>query len=81
MFNAIRTMLTASDNKSHVAIKWGIVGGSVAMIALQGYAICKGQSFSPESFGIGLGVLLGGGGAGVGLSAKAEPTKADSVEN
>ena len=81
MFNAIRTMLTASDNKSHVAIKWGIAGGSVAMIALQGYAIYKGQTFAPESFGVGLGVLSGGGGAGVGLSAKAEPTKTDSTEN
>ena len=51
------------------------------MIALQGYAIYKGQTFAPESFGVGLGVLLGGGGAGVGLSAKAEPTKTDSTEN
>lgn len=44
---------------------------TLGLLIFQGYAIFKGQPFSPETFGIGAATILGGGGLGVALKDRA----------
>jgi len=45
--------------EAHVAL---VLAGFICLVLFQGYALWKGQTFSPEAFGQAMGILLGGGG-------------------
>jgi len=46
--------------EAHVAL---VLVGFICLVLFQGYALWKGQPFSPEAFGQAMGILLTGGGA------------------
>lgn len=46
--------------EAHVAL---VLAGFIFLVLFQGYALWKGQMFSPGAFGEAMGILLGGGGA------------------
>lgn len=71
--NVFRGWFTGTNNESYELARalWAIC--VLAMICYQGYAIFKGQTFHPESFGIGMAGILAAGGAGVALKDRAHP--------
>lgn len=70
---AVKQMVTESDNLTHDLFKWIALGGFFTFNANQGYAIYKGMAFDPQGYGIGMGALLGGIGIALGLKKEKRP--------
>lgn len=67
----LKDLLGTVDNRAFELgrVLWAI--GVLALIGYQGFAIWKGQPFSPIEFGTGFGALLVTGGFGVAAKDKA----------
>ena len=62
-----RQLLTESDNTTHDLYRYIALFSALSGIAFQGYAIFKGQTYSIQDFGVGMGALLAGVGVALGL--------------
>lgn len=62
-----RQLLTESDNATHDLYRYIALCSAVSGIAFQGYAIYRGQPYSIQDFGVGMGALLAGVGVALGL--------------
>ena len=65
MNRLLRGWFTGCDNREYEIGRtlWAL--GSVALIAYQGWAIQKGQTFNPTEFGLAVAAILAAGGFGV----------------
>lgn len=70
----LNDLFTEADNATFdmKRLLWAV--GVVTGLGFQGYAIFKGQTFSIQDFGIGLGAMLAAGGAALSMNAKSETT-------
>lgn len=68
----LNDLFTEADNQTFdmKRLLWSV--GVVSGLGFQGYAIFKGQTFSIQDFGIGLGAMLAAGGAALSMNRKAE---------
>lgn len=58
--NLLRPFSSASvPTEAHTAL---VLMAFIVLVLFQGYALWKGQDFSPSAFGEALGIVLGGGG-------------------
>ena len=75
------TAFTGKDNRSldMGRILWALA--QLALIGMQGFAICvKGQAFDPTTFAAAEAMLLFGGGAGLRVKADTEPDPRETRE-
>lgn len=63
----LRHLMTESDNITHDLYRYLALLPCVAGVVFQALAICKGQPFDMQQFGIGAGALLAGVGIALGL--------------
>jgi hypothetical protein len=73
MLSTIRKLLSGIDNVTPDIGRWLWLAGFVAYNGFQGYAILKGQPWSPQEYAFGLGTILALGGVGVAVKASTEP--------
>lgn len=66
--------LTGKDNETHDVIRWLVVVGVLAGIALQTYHTFTTGEFDLQQFGIGMGSLLSGAGVALKLKENSEPS-------
>jgi hypothetical protein len=75
-----RDLFTGKDNATYDIGRFLWFQGCQAFILFSGYALWKGGTFDPITWGGGLAALLGAGGAALGLKSHTEsdgdPTKA-----
>lgn len=67
MRDIVRHLLTESDNRTHDIARYLAALAILVGLALNAYAVIKGQSFDMQAFGIGMGSLFGGVGVALGL--------------
>ena len=65
--DVIRQLLTESDNVTHDLYRYMAVASVVSGLGLQIIAVCKGQPFDMQAFGVGTGALLAGVGVALGM--------------
>lgn len=75
LLKLLKHCLTGIDGESYDVARVLLFLGGIAFIVYSGYHVWHNRSFDFQSYGIGLGSILGGGGAGIGLKAKTEPSE------
>ncbi|QEM67588.1 amino acid ABC transporter substrate-binding protein [Geobacter sp. FeAm09] len=70
----IKDCLTGIDGQTFDAARVYLAAGVIMFLLLAGYAVYKGQPWTPVEFGTGFGTLLAGAGAAIKLKEKTEPT-------
>ena len=73
MYQPLRDLVTCKDGLTHDIGRWG---GAIALLtglALQVWAVAKGQPFDMLQFGTGIGALAAGVGAMLKLKESTEP--------
>jgi hypothetical protein len=78
VFNDI---LTELDGETYDVTKLLWVAGVMVYLILSIISVFKGQSWDPQQYGIGLGVVLAGGGAAIKLRNMADDNSALNKEN
>jgi uncharacterized membrane protein len=74
MGEILKQLLTGRDNQTHDVARHLAVIAVLAGIGLQAWAIHKGQPFSLNDYGIGMGSLLSGLGVAIKLKENSEPS-------
>ena len=67
MRDQLRQLVTESDNRTHDLVRYLSAISVLAGIGLTIHSVYKGQPFSIQDYGIGIGSLIGGIGAALGL--------------
>lgn len=71
----IKHCLTGIDGETYDVARVLLFFGGIAFILYSGYVVWSNHAFDFQSYGIGLGGIIGGGGAGIGLKSKTEPAE------
>jgi len=80
----LKDLLGTVDNSAFELgrVLWAI--GVLALLGFQGFALWKGQTFSPTEFGLGFAGILAAGGGGIAMKdaarAKTIEAKKDTAE-
>lgn len=73
--DALRQLVTESDNQTHDVFRWLALLSVFAAIGFAGWEVVKlGKDFDVQSYGIGLGALLGAVCAALGLKPETKPS-------
>lgn len=65
--DVLRQLMTERDNRTHDIYRYLALLAIVVGLALNVYAVVKGQPFDMQTFGIGTGALFAGMGVALGL--------------
>jgi hypothetical protein len=74
MIEILRHLLTGQDNETHDIVHWcGLVSFLIAIGLVLYSVVWKGQAFSLQDFGTGIGLLMVSIGGALKLKEKVEP--------